>query len=29
MRYCNMVEGVFLRRPNRFIAHVRIREQEQ
>ena len=29
MRYCNMVEGIFLRRPNRFIAHVRIRGQEQ
>lgn len=29
MRYDNMTEGVFVRRPNRFIAHVRIREQEQ
>lgn len=29
MRYKNMVEGVFLRRPNRFIAHVRIRGEEQ
>jgi len=24
MRYCNMVPGVFLARPNRFIAHVQI-----
>lgn len=29
MRYENMTEGVFLRRPNRFIAHVRIGSQEQ
>lgn len=29
MQYENMVSGVFLRRPNRFIAHVRIEGQEQ
>ena len=29
MRYENMVEGRFLRRPNRFIAHVVIRGQEE
>ena len=29
MRYENMVEGVFLRRPNRFIAHIVIDGQEQ
>lgn len=29
MRYENMVAGQFLRRPNRFIAHVRIRGQEE
>lgn len=29
MRYENMVEGVFLRRPNRFIAHVVIRGREE
>ena len=29
MRYENMVQGRFLRRPNRFIAHVVIREQEE
>lgn len=28
MRYDNMVQGVFLRRPNRFIAHVDIDGQE-
>ncbi len=29
MKYSNMVPGVFLRRPNRFIAHVEINGQEQ
>ncbi len=29
MRYENMVEGVFLRRPNRFIAHILIDGEEQ
>ncbi len=29
MRYDNMAEGIFLRRPNRFIAHVLIGGQEQ
>ena len=29
MRYENMVPGVFIRRPNRFIAHVRIDGQEE
>jgi len=29
MRYENMVPGVFLRRPNRFIAHVRIGTAEE
>ncbi len=29
MRYLNMVQGVFLRRPNRFIAHVEIDGVEQ
>lgn len=29
MQYENMVQGVFLRRPNRFVAHVRIKGQEQ
>lgn len=29
MRYENMVPGIFLRRPNRFIAHVLIDGQEQ
>ena len=29
MRYGKMVEGVFLRRPNRFIAHVAIDGQEE
>jgi len=29
MRYVNMVPGVFLSRPNRFIAHVEIGGQEQ
>jgi len=29
MQYQNMVRGKFLRRPNRFIAHVQIRGQEQ
>ena len=29
MRYENMVCGTFLQRPNRFIAHVRIRDQEE
>ena len=29
MRYENMVAGQFLQRPNRFIAHVRIRGQEE
>lgn len=29
MRYENMVEGEFLRRPNRFVAHVRIRGREE
>ena len=29
MKYENMVPGVFLRRPNRFIAHVEIDGQEQ
>ena len=29
MRYENMVQGCFLRRPNRFIAHVMIRGQEE
>lgn len=29
MQYQNMVEGEFLRRPNRFIAHVRIRDREE
>lgn len=29
MKYENMVPGVFLRRPNRFIAHVQIQGQEQ
>lgn len=29
MRYENMVPGVFLRRPNRFIAHVRIDGREE
>ena len=29
MKYENMVFGVFIRRPNRFIAHVRINGQEE
>lgn len=29
MRYENMVPGIFLARPNRFIAHVRIRGNEE
>ena len=29
MRYKNMVSGTFLKRPNRFIAHVRIHDEEQ
>ena len=29
MRYPNMVQGVFLRRPNRFIAHVQIHGKEE
>lgn len=29
MRYTNMVPGIFLSRPNRFIAHVRIDGEEQ
>ncbi|MGM9668217.1 MAG: DNA/RNA nuclease SfsA [Faecousia sp.] len=29
MRYCHMVPGIFLSRPNRFVAHIRIGEQEQ
>jgi len=29
MRYDNMVQGIFLRRPNRFIAHVRLDGTEQ
>ena len=29
MRYENMVVGQFLRRPNRFIAHVKIRGSEE
>ena len=29
MRYEKMVEGIFLRRPNRFIAHIEIDGQEQ
>lgn len=29
MEYGNMVEGIFLARPNRFIAHVRIRGREE
>ena len=29
MRYENMVPGIFLARPNRFIAHVEIEGQEQ
>ena len=29
MRYNNMVPGIFLRRPNRFIAHVRIDGREE
>ena len=29
MRYTNMVPGTFLRRPNRFVAHVEINGQEE
>ena len=29
MHYENMVEGIFLKRPNRFIAHILIAQQEQ
>ena len=29
MRYEKMVPGVFLKRPNRFIAHIEIGGQEQ
>ena len=29
MRYENMVPGIFLKRPNRFIAHMRINNEEQ
>ena len=29
MKYENMVQGTFLRRPNRFVAHVQIEGQEQ
>lgn len=29
MRYEKMVEGIFLRRPNRFIAHIEVDGQEQ
>ena len=29
MKYSNMVPGIFLKRPNRFIAHVEIDDQEQ
>ena len=29
MRYANIVEGKFMNRPNRFVAHIEIRGREE